>query len=249
MSYRELLSPEGLRVDGRRATELRHIDCAMGIFTHTDGSAFFKMGNTLALAAVYGPREPARGKPSHSRASIECSFTMATFSTPMRKKTTKDRNTTDVAVMLKQIFESVILTSLYPGSVISVFVQILQSDGGVRPCAINAATLALVNAGIPMKDLVCACSAGAVDGTPLLDLNNIEESAGGAELPIALLPKTSTVSLVQLTSKLALAQFKTIVDLASDGCRGVHTVMVAKIKEHETTELQARGSAFANSVL
>ena len=60
------------------------------------------------------------------------------------------------------------MVDLYPRSTISVFVQVVQSDGGYRSACINAASLALVDAGIPMRDFVCACSVACVDTTPIL---------------------------------------------------------------------------------
>lgn len=53
----ELLNDQGLRIDGRRANELRLIRCKLGIYSHTDGSAYLEQGNTKVIAAVYGPRE------------------------------------------------------------------------------------------------------------------------------------------------------------------------------------------------
>ena len=83
---------------------------------------------------------------------------------------------TELALLLRQTFESVILTQLYPGSTLSLHVQLLQNDGAAFACAVNALTLALQNAGIPMKDMVCACTVGLHDTTPLLDLNFSERS-------------------------------------------------------------------------
>ena len=60
MASFELLSDQDLRVDGRRAGELRRLRCRMGVFGQADGSAYLQMGNTKVLAAVYGPHE-ARG--------------------------------------------------------------------------------------------------------------------------------------------------------------------------------------------
>jgi len=51
------LSPEGLRIDGRRANELRQIRVKMGVFARADGSCYFEQGNTKVLVAVNGPRE------------------------------------------------------------------------------------------------------------------------------------------------------------------------------------------------
>ena len=53
----EFISPEGLRVDGRRAEELRNIKCKLGIFKRADGSAYYEQGNTKVLATIYGPKE------------------------------------------------------------------------------------------------------------------------------------------------------------------------------------------------
>lgn len=47
----------GLRVDGRRALELRQIRMRMGVFGQADGSAYIEQGNTKVLTAVYGPRQ------------------------------------------------------------------------------------------------------------------------------------------------------------------------------------------------
>ena len=53
----DLLSDQGLRLDGRRANELRQIRCKLGVFSQPDGSAYLEQGNTKVLAAVYGPHE------------------------------------------------------------------------------------------------------------------------------------------------------------------------------------------------
>lgn len=47
----------GLRVDGRRALELRQIRVRMGVFGQADGSAYLEHGKTKILAAVYGPHQ------------------------------------------------------------------------------------------------------------------------------------------------------------------------------------------------
>lgn len=57
MAGLELLSDQGYRIDGRKATELRKIQARMGVFAQADGSAYLEQGNTKALAVVYGPHE------------------------------------------------------------------------------------------------------------------------------------------------------------------------------------------------
>jgi exosome complex component RRP41 len=86
---------------------------------------------------------------------------MATFSTGERKRRPRgDRKSQEMTMHLKQTFDAAILTNLYPRSQIDIFVEVLQSDGGNYCASVNAATLALIDAGIPMKDFVCAIKTG-----------------------------------------------------------------------------------------
>jgi len=57
MAGMTMLSDQGLRMDGRRPTELRKLSCRLGVFTQADGSAYIEQGNTKVLATVYGPHE------------------------------------------------------------------------------------------------------------------------------------------------------------------------------------------------
>jgi len=61
-------------------------------------------------------------------------------------------------------------TQLSPRSQIDISVLVLEQDGGVLQTAINAVTLALVDAGIPMNDYICATSSGLVDNIAILGL-------------------------------------------------------------------------------
>lgn len=60
MSGNNLLSDQGLRLDGRRPHELRRIRCKLGVFEQPDGSAYLEQGNTKVLAAVFGPHQVSR---------------------------------------------------------------------------------------------------------------------------------------------------------------------------------------------
>lgn len=60
MGRQEFVSPEGLRVDGRRPDELRAINGQLNVFAKADGSAALSFGSTRVMASVYGPREVRR---------------------------------------------------------------------------------------------------------------------------------------------------------------------------------------------
>ncbi|KAJ7533225.1 hypothetical protein O6H91_13G038500 [Diphasiastrum complanatum] len=195
----EYISPEGLRLDGRRPMEMRQLHAELGVIAKADGSATFEMGNTKVVAAVYGPREVQnRSQQLQEQALVRCEYSMATFSTGERRKRGKgDRRSTEISLVIRQTMESAILTHLLPRSQIDIFVQVLQADGGTRSACINAAALALADAGIPMRDLVASCAAGFLNNTPLLDLNYTEDSGGGPDVTVGVFPKLDKISLLQ----------------------------------------------------
>ncbi|KAL6047993.1 Exosome complex component RRP41 [Balamuthia mandrillaris] len=262
---REYISPEGLRLDGRKAEELRKIQCKLGIFSRADGSAYYQQGNTKVVASVFGPREVVRkGQALHDRAIVTCEYSMATFSSGERRRKAKgDRRATEISLVMRQTLEAAIMTSLFPRSQIDIFVQILQADGGTRCAAINAATLALIDAGIPMRDFVVSAAAGYINGTPILgsfsitstsssysqltlflkDLNYVEDSAGGPDLPVAILPKSGKVTMLQMDSKLPMDKFEEVLRLAVKGCHIIYQLLREHVKDYTVDLYDSRGSS------
>jgi len=166
----EYVNVSGLRVDGRRPREVRRVRSRLGLFGWADGSALFEQGNTKVLAVVHGPREPARRSDrEHDEAVVNVDFSVAAFATSERKKRRPgDRRNVEAAAALRQSFEAVIERRQYPRSAIDISVHVLQSDGGALAAAINAATLALIDAGVAMRDFVVGCTVVYVGKTPLL---------------------------------------------------------------------------------
>ncbi|KAG8066590.1 hypothetical protein GUJ93_ZPchr0004g40371 [Zizania palustris] len=132
-----------------------------------------------------------------------------------------DRRSTEISLVIRQTMEASILTHLMPRSQIDIFVQVLQADGGTRSACINAATLALADAGIPMRDIVTSCSAGYLCSIPLLDLNYIEDSAGGPDVTVGILAKMDKVTLLQMDAKLPMDTFENVMELAIEGCKAI----------------------------
>eukprot|EP01126_Amoeba_proteus_P024179 TRINITY_DN2435_c0_g1_i19.p1 TRINITY_DN2435_c0_g1~~TRINITY_DN2435_c0_g1_i19.p1 ORF type:complete len:281 (+),score=43.33 TRINITY_DN2435_c0_g1_i19:518-1360(+) len=232
MATRELVSPEGLRIDGRRHNEIRKIRAKMGLFQRADGSAYYEQGNTKVLVAVYGPREVTHSSKSrHDRAVINCEYNMACFSTGEHKKRTKgSRRQAELSLVIQQVFEAVVLTELAPRSQIDIYLQVLQADGGTRCACINAACLAVIDAGIPMRDFVVACAAGFYDKIPLVDLNFYEDSSGSPDMPVAILPKSGKITMLQMDSKLHVDTFQSVVECAVDGCQRIYEILLSVVR-------------------
>ena len=134
-----------------------------------------------------------------------------------------------------------ILTSLYPASHISLHVQILQNDGGAFAAAVNALTLALQNAGIPMRDMLCACSVGLGDTTPLLDLNFSERSSDTPELVCASMTHSNKVVMLQEENKLNLTQLQDMMEIALEGNQKIFQILKTETKSYSEAILRSRG--------
>ena len=238
----EFLSPEGFRLDGRRASEIRNLQCRLGGVLQADGSACVEMGNTKVLASVQGPHEAARRNvTAQDRAVITCEVCTMPYATGEHKSVAHgDRGATEIAAAVRRIFESVVQAQLYPRSQIDVSIVILQNDGGIRAAAVNATTLALIDAGIALEDFVCSCSAGLIHGTLLLDMNAQEDGAG-AELCVGILPSIERVSYVQLESKVPLSATEEVVSYAMQGCTQVYSIMRDAVLGRTQEQLGTRG--------
>ncbi|XP_065652192.1 exosome complex component RRP41 [Hydra vulgaris] len=227
MAGLDLVSPEGLRFDGRKCHELRKITAKKGIFSQADGSAYIEQGNTKVIASVYGPHEVSnRSKTLHDSTLINCQFSMATFSMSERKNRPKgDRKSTEISMLLEKTFATAIMTELYPRSQIDIYVQVIQSDGGIIAACINVATLALIDAGVPMKDFVCACTSSYVQEKNLTDINHLEESSGSCQLTLAMLPRTAKVVAFQVSSRLHLDNLEELLKITKQGCLDIYNVL------------------------
>ncbi|CAG9465096.1 unnamed protein product [Pedinophyceae sp. YPF-701] len=219
----EYVSPEGLRVDGRRPKELRRIQCEVGVLPYADGSASFAMGNTRAIAAVYGPRPLEAGvAESPDGCTVRCEFTTASFATSERRKRRKgDRRSAECAALVRCAVENSVVRSLLKRSLVDVHVLIEQADGGTRSCAINAAIAAVIDAGIPCVDVAGAVAAGYLDGTALLDLNYVEDGGNGPDVVVALQPREGRVVVLESDGRTAVDTLTPVIALAVEGCRAV----------------------------
>eukprot|EP00056_Hartaetosiga_gracilis_P019685 m.15482 g.15482 ORF g.15482 m.15482 type:complete len:238 (+) comp7857_c0_seq1:107-820(+) len=233
----EFITPEGLRGDGRRATDLRRVQASVGLFPEADGSAYIEQGQTKVLTIVNGPKQGSSGT-----FTIECEFEMASFSSTFRQKRSyADRKSTELGTKIADTFANVILNDLYPKSRIDISVQVLQADGGTLAAAINATTLALMDAGVAMKDFVCACTASVIDGTCIADINHTETMARGPELTLAVLPKSETIVMNEMTSRVHVDLYGDMQKLAIAGCEKIQQLLKEAITQRTVNLIPALG--------
>ena len=135
----------------------------------------------------------------------------------------------ELASTIKSTFEPVVQTSLYPRSQIDIYVHVLQQDGGLLQASINATTLALASAGIPLLDLLCSVTCGVHSTSPLLDLTTLEEN-DVPHLTVAVMPKSGKVTLVSMETRLHVDRFGEMFKLACDAAKVIHGEMKKAVK-------------------
>jgi len=218
----------------------------------TNGSALVQMGLTTVLCAAIGPIDCARRSDELSdKALLEVNVRTAPFAPSSGDRRTSnpttDRRIIEQSALIRNALEASLMLQLFPKTRIILDITVLADDGGRLCAAINAATCALVDAGLPMKDLVCSCSAGLVTGTgssadgledvELMDLNQREIStysneASAVYLPCATMPQRGTVVLAQCESRLGSVEvFEKVLNAGMEGCQKVFHVMEACIRE------------------
>jgi len=216
----KLIDEKDVRLDGRKLDEMRPVKIEVGVLANADGSAYIEQGKNKILAAVYGPREV---HPKHlalpDRAVLRCRYHMAPFSVQERKSPAPSRRELELSKVMRESLEPALFTEYYPRTAIDLFIEVLQADGGTRCAGITVASVALADAGIPMRDLVSACAAGKVEGRLVLDLTDLEDKAGEADMPLAYMPSANAITLLQMDGMLTSEEFEQAVNLALDGCK------------------------------
>jgi exosome complex component RRP41 len=220
------------RYDGRKPNELRPLKIESGVLPNADGSAYIEMGRNKVLVGVFGPREmhPKRfSKPD--MATLRCRYRMAPFSVDPRRSPAPSRRDNEISMVMRYALEPAVFLDRYPRSAIDVYAEILEADGGTRTACINAATVALVDAGIPMRDLVASCAAGKMDDQLILDLGDYEDKEGQADVPVAYMPKLDKITLLQMDGILPMDEFEECVNLAIEGCNQIYEMQKEALKK------------------
>src|SRR2546426_999029 len=211
----KLINSDGRRLDGRSFDELRPIRIEAGVLRRADGSAYIEWGGNKVLAAVYGPRE---AHPRHlqdpARALVQCRYNMAPFIVSDRKRPGPDRRSVEISKVISEAFSSVVFKEQFPRTSVDIFIEVLQADAGTRCAGLTAASVALADAGVPMRDLVTSCASGKIDGVVCVDLNKEEDNFGDADCPMAIVPRTGEIVLLQMDGHLTYDEFQKAMEMS-----------------------------------
>ena len=223
------------RPDGRKIDELRPMSAKVGVVPNADGSAMFSFGDTIAVAAVYGPKKM---HPQHSqdpeKGTLRCTYNMLSFSVTDRIRPGPSRRSTEISKITGWALDPVVMIDNFNSDVVDVHISILQANASTRCAGINAAAMALAHAGIPMKNLVSSVSIGKLDKQLVVDVNKYEEDweegEGPTDIPISM-TADGKITHIQLDGKIGAEQLKEAVKMAREAHKKIYEVQKAALKE------------------
>jgi exosome complex component RRP41 len=223
------------RPDGRKVNELRKITAKVGVVPNADGSAIFGFGDTIAIAAVYGPKKM---HPQHSqnpeKGTLRCTYNMMSFSVNERIRPGPSRRSQEISKITEWALQPVVMIDDFAGNVVDVHINILQANASTRCAGINAAAMALAHAGIPMKSLVQSVSIGKLDKQLVTDLikeeEDWEEGEGPTDIPITL-TGDGKISHIQLDGKISPKQLKETIALAKEAQKQILAAQEKALKD------------------
>jgi len=148
-SFRPIISPYSMddREDGRNHLTLRPLTADQGLLNKADGSACFAQGNTVVLAAIYGPCQKLDST-SFGKGSLDLIYKPSDGS-PGAASIEHQR-------LIAESLRTVVTLSSFPQATLNCTVQVLHDSGSTLATAFNAVTLALLDAGIEQNGLVTA---------------------------------------------------------------------------------------------
>eukprot|EP00756_Hemistasia_phaeocysticola_P050843 Hpha_TRINITY_DN26027_c0_g1::TRINITY_DN26027_c0_g1_i1::g.115233::m.115233/K11600/RRP41, EXOSC4, SKI6; exosome complex component RRP41 len=166
------------------STGLRHLVCALGDLNNAKGSARYSHGDSSVLVTVTNPIQAREREARLERAIVKAH--VLGFSTGSRRNVgatgvnalhRRQEEMMDVAqmcVFIERCLSEVIMLEHFPRMQVQFTAQVLKADGGLLSVLINAAMLAVLDAGLPCRGVlgaVSACTTGSLAGTPVLKLD------------------------------------------------------------------------------
>jgi exosome complex component RRP41 len=228
--------PYKKRNDGRGWEDTRPIEAKAGVIKNADGSAMFRIGNTMAYAAVYGPRDLyPRFLQNPQKGILRCRYNMMPFSGfGERVRPGGSRRSKEISYVTEKALMPVLNLEDFPNAVVDVFIELPETDAGTRCAGISAAAIALADAGISMKDMVSSCSVGKVDDKIVVDLDYSEESypeGDVADIPVAMIARTGQITLLQMDGQISREEMKKGLEMAKGACMKIYEAQKKALKE------------------
>ena len=206
---REAILTQGKRVDGRGVTDIRSISGEVALLPHTHGSALFSRGQTQALCVTTlgtsGDEDVQRGLDGEARHSFFLHYNFPPFSTgEVKRMMGPGRREIGHGALAQKALEPVIPEKENFHYTIRVVSEILESNASSSMATVCGATLALLDAGVPLKRPVAGIGVGLIkEGEQeaiLTDMLGTEDFLGDMDFKVA--GTSEGVTAVQMDIKI-----------------------------------------------
>lgn len=184
----------------RKHDTFRPMYIQRGVISSAKGSAYLEMQNTKIICAIYGPKQSTTG---NSQIQIICD---------------------QQDLPIKEALENCILMEQFAKTLLEIHFYILEDDGSIESTAINCACMALIDAGIPMKDMVTSCT---ISSNNLVDPTKQEETFSKQKLIICMYPTLQQIASVTQIGNMDIHSYMDAMELGMDGCKHVHAQLLS----------------------
>lgn len=224
------------RFDGRKFDETREIRAEVGVIPRADGSALFAFGDTIAIAAVYGPRTL---HPQHlqdpERGVLRVVYDMMSFSVQDRKRPGPSRRSQEISKITEWALAPAVQIEEFQGTVVDVHIMILQANASTRCAGINAASLALAHAGVPMTDLITSVSVGKIDDQIVVDVikeeEDYEDGEGATDIAMSFKASSGDLTHLQLDGQIRSKELKEAIEAGKKACKKIYEIQKKVLKQ------------------
>jgi len=206
---RKMVSEDNIRIDGRSFKEIRPISCEVSVLPRTHGSSLFTRGQTQSLAVTtLGTGEDEQlieALDGEKKKSFMLHYNFPSFSVgETRPVRSPGRREIGHGALAEKALLAVMPSKEKFPYTIRVVSEILESNGSSSMASVCAATLSLMDAGVPIKEAVGGVALGLVkEGNKaiiLTDIAGLEDHFGDMDFKVA--GTRAGVTAVQLDLKI-----------------------------------------------
>ena len=191
---RRSILDKGIRVDGRKSTDIRPISCEVGVLPRTHGSSLFTRGETQSLAVTTlgtGDDEQlieALEGERYKTFMLHYSFPPFSVGETAPVRGPGRREIGHGALAERALLAVMPKKEEFPYTV-RVVSEILESNGSSSMATVCAATLSLMDAGVPIKGVVAGVAMGLIkednESIILTDITGLEDHFGDMDFKLA----------------------------------------------------------------
>ncbi len=154
----------------------------------------------------------------------------------------------EISKILSEALEAIVFVEQFPRTTVDVYVEVLQADAGTRCAGITAASVALADAGVPIRDLVPACASGKVENVVVCDLDKEEDNCGQADVPMAIVPRTGEILLLQMDGHMTYEELMRAIEYNYRACRIINEMQREALRKRYSVEpMEVEGVAEGGS--